>query len=172
MTPLRLLLLLFIVMPILEMWVLIEVGSLIGSMPTIGLVLLTAAVGYGLLRQQGFSTLVRGQERLQQGELPAGEIVEGLVLAVSGALLLTPGFVTDGLGFLGLIRPLRTAAVKYMLARMVGVGHASMGGAMLDDPIDGEGPRPRSSAKNKGARFRSGNTYEGEFEKEQDGTER
>ena len=99
----RILLLLFIIVPVVEMWVLIEVGSLIGALPTITLVLLTAIVGVALLRREGLSTLVRGNRKLDKGELPAQEMVEGLILAVCGALLLTPGFVTDFVGFLGLI---------------------------------------------------------------------
>ena len=87
----RYLLLLFIVMPVLEMWLLISVGSQIGALPTIGLVLLTAVVGAGLLREQGFATLWRGRQKLQEGQLPTTEIAEGFILAVSGALLLTPG---------------------------------------------------------------------------------
>ena len=89
----RILFLLFIVMPVLEMWLLITVGSQIGALATIGLVLLTAVVGAGLLREQGFATLWRGQRKLQEGQLPAQEIVEGIVLAVSGALLLPRGFL-------------------------------------------------------------------------------
>ena len=115
----RILFLLFIVMPVLEMWLLITVGSQIGAMATIGLVLLTAVVGAGLLREQGFATLWRGQRKLQEGQLPAQEIVEGIVLAVSGALLLTPGFFTDAIGFAGLIPPIRALFVRTVLSKMV-----------------------------------------------------
>lgn len=115
----RVLFLLFIAMPVLEMWLLITVGSHIGAMATIGLVLLTAVVGAGLLREQGFETLWRGQRKLQEGQLPAQEIVEGIVLAVSGALLLTPGFFTDAVGFAGLIPPLRALFVSAALRKMV-----------------------------------------------------
>ena len=115
----RILFLLFIVMPLLEMWLLITVGSQIGVIATIGLVLLTAVVGAGLLREQGFATLWRGQRKLQEGQLPALEIVEGIVLAVSGALLLTPGFFTDAIGFAGLIPPVRAFFVRTVLSKMV-----------------------------------------------------
>ena len=115
----RILFLLFIVMPVLEMWLLITVGSQIGAMATIALVLLTAVVGAGLLREQGFATLWRGQRKLQEGQLPAQEIVEGIVLAVSGALLLTPGFFTDAIGFAGLIPPIRALFVRAVLSKMV-----------------------------------------------------
>lgn len=108
----RYLLVLFIVMPIAEMWVLITIGSFIGAINTIGLVLLTALIGIYLLKEQGFETLWRGREKLQRGHLPAQEMLEGLILAVSGALLLTPGFVTDTLGFMGLIPSFRQVFVR------------------------------------------------------------
>lgn len=94
----RPLLLLFIVTPILEMWLLITVGREIGALPTIGLVFLTAIVGLAMLRRQGISTVMRAQQKMQTGEVPAREMVEGIFLAVGGALLLTPGFFTDALG--------------------------------------------------------------------------
>ena len=93
----------FIVLPILEMYILIEVGSFIGALNTIGLVLLTALLGLILLRQQGFRTLLNARNKLMQAELPAEEIVTGIFLAIGGALLLTPGFVTDFIGFMCLL---------------------------------------------------------------------
>ena len=111
----RLLFLLFIVMPILEMWVLIKVGSIIGAVPTIAMVMLTAVIGASLLKRQGLHTLTRAQNRLNSGEVPATEILEGLMLAVGGALLLTPGFFTDTIGFCCLIRPIRRRIIDHML---------------------------------------------------------
>ena len=93
----------FIVLPILEMYILIEVGGFIGALNTIGLVLLTALLGLMLLRQQGFRTLLNARNKLMQAELPTEEIVTGIFLAVGGALLLTPGFVTDFIGFMCLL---------------------------------------------------------------------
>ena len=93
----------FIVLPILEMYILIEVGSFIGAFNTIGLVLLTALLGLILLRQQGFQTLLNARNKLMQAELPTEEIVTGIFLAVGGALLLTPGFITDFIGFMCLL---------------------------------------------------------------------
>ncbi len=112
----RFLFFLFVGMPILEMWLLIEVGARIGALPTIALVALTAFIGINLLRQQGFDTLTRAQARLNAGEVPAAEILEGLCLAVGGALLLTPGFVTDAIGFCCLIAPIRKRIVARLLA--------------------------------------------------------
>lgn len=109
------LVLLFVLVPIIEMWVLIEVGSVIGALPTIGLVLLTAVIGLALLKQQGFATLLRARQKMAEGQVPAKEMVEGIFLAVGGALLLTPGFVTDTLGFFCLIPGLRHLLLSWGL---------------------------------------------------------
>ncbi|WIO73719.1 FxsA family protein [Porticoccaceae bacterium LTM1] len=127
----RALLLLFIVMPIVEMWLLIEVGGVIGAAPTIGLVLLTAAIGFAMLRKQGFDTLSRSNLKMQRGELPAQEMVEGLMLAVSGALLLTPGFVTDAIGFAGLTPAFRRWLFKKLSTRMTVTSHTSWQGGQV-----------------------------------------
>jgi len=93
-------LLLFITVPLIEMVVLIKVGQQIGALPTIALVILTAVIGIALLKRQGIAMLNRANWKLNQGQIPAREMAEGIVLAVGGALLLTPGFVTDALGFI------------------------------------------------------------------------
>ncbi|MCP3906715.1 MAG: FxsA family protein [Oceanicoccus sp.] len=111
----RLFLLLFITIPIIEMWVLIEVGSEIGALNTIFLVFLTAAIGLALLRQQGMNTLLRVNQQMEQGQLPAGDILEGVMLAVGGALLLTPGFITDAIGFACLLPFSRKLLVALLL---------------------------------------------------------
>ncbi len=139
----RYLVLLFVLMPVAEMWLLITVGSQIGALPTIGLVLLTAVVGAGLLREQGFATLWKGRQKLQGGELPTTEIAEGLILAVSGALLLTPGFVTDLIGFAGLIPPIRvlvaTRIMKNMLVMGAQSGGFQTGRGPSNSPPNGDG---------------------------------
>ena len=109
----RVLLILFIVIPIVEMWLLIEVGSHIGAFNTIGLVLLTAFIGVILLRRQGVSTLLRARQRLNQGQVPAREMVDGLFLGIAGALLLTPGFFTDAIGFICLVPGARTLVISF-----------------------------------------------------------
>ena len=115
----RYLFLIFVITPVLEMWLLISVGNYLGALPTIGLVLLTAFIGINLLRAQGFETLWRGRRKFDEGQLPAQEIAEGIILAVSGALLLTPGFATDLIGFFGLIPPIRQLIARLILSRMV-----------------------------------------------------
>ena len=121
----RFLLLLFIAMPIIEMWLLISVGAEIGALATIGLVLATALIGAGLLRHQGLQTLWSVQRKLAEGQMPAREIFSGIILAVSGALLLTPGFVTDALGFAALVPGLRDQLAVLIMRKMV-VGGVSM----------------------------------------------
>ncbi len=105
----RWILLLFTAVPITEMYLLITVGGYIGGGLTILCVMLTAVIGVSLLRWQGTATLQRGMSRVGQGQLPGQEIAEGMMLAVAGALLLTPGFVTDSFGFLLLVPPVRQA---------------------------------------------------------------
>jgi len=108
-------LLVFFLTPIAEMYLLIEVAGYIDAWPTIGLVMLTAVIGVALLKRQGLSTLTRGMNRLDAGEVPAMEMAEGLLLAIAGALLITPGFITDGVGFTLLFPPARMAIATRML---------------------------------------------------------
>ncbi|MFD1215012.1 FxsA family protein [Microbulbifer celer] len=146
----RPLLILFIALPILEMWVLISVGQEIGALPTIGLVLLTAVVGLALLRRQSLSTVTRAQQKMQAGEMPAREMAEGIFLAVGGALLLTPGFITDAIGFVCLIPGLRQLVLGKLLSHVV----------ILTPGKPGRGPSAGP------ARDRSGNIIEGDYQRE------
>jgi UPF0716 protein FxsA len=111
----KLLFILFLLVPLVEIFFLIQVGQVIGAGWTIFLVVATAVIGAFLLRLQGFQTLHRAQRTMQQGQLPATEMLEGLCLLVSGALLLTPGFVTDTMGFLLLMPPVRQLMIAQML---------------------------------------------------------
>jgi len=110
------LLIAFIAVPLIEIGVFIQVGGLIGLWPTLAVVVLTAVIGTGLLRQQGLATLARARSHMDQGVLPARELFDGLCLLFAGALLLTPGFVTDAVGFLLFVPPLRDA-LRVTLAR-------------------------------------------------------
>lgn len=107
----------FLVVPLLEVWLLVTVGGFIGVGWTIFLVVLTAVIGAALVRAQGMSTLARSQELLRRGELPAAELLEGVTLLVAGALLLTPGFFTDAIGFLLLVPPLRRRIIRSWVLR-------------------------------------------------------
>lgn len=107
--------LIFLIVPIVEMLLLFEVAEHIGSLTTVGLVVLTAVIGIQVLKHQGLSTITRAQRRLESGELPGEEVLEGVFLAVGGAFLLTPGFITDTLGFIFLIGPSRRLLVRWLI---------------------------------------------------------
>ena len=104
-----------LIIPFAEIYLLLEVGSVIGAFPTIFLVVFTAALGAWLLRQQGFSTFRRFQESLSQGIIPAYEMIEGPIILLGGALLLTPGFITDVIGFACLVPSLRRKIAQYVI---------------------------------------------------------
>ncbi len=127
------LLFLFIAVPVIEIALFIQVGGVLGVWPTIALVLLTAIVGASLVRSQGLQTLLTVQQRLAQGQLPAQQILEGVMLAVAGVLLLTPGFFTDILGMLVLLPAPRAYFAKQLMSRVV-VGNIHASGASLSSP--------------------------------------
>ena len=108
---------LFIVVPLVELYLIIEVGGVIGALWTVLLVVLTAVIGVSLLRIQGFNTLNRARQNMERGTMPAMEMMEGMVLAIGGALLITPGFLTDTLGFMCLIPATRRAMIGYLMRR-------------------------------------------------------
>lgn len=111
-----LLLLLFLVVPIAELYVIIQVGQAIGPLPTVAILLLDSIVGAWLLRQQGRIAWRRFNDALQAGRPPARETIDGGLVLMGGAFLLTPGFLSDLLGLALLLPPTR-AIVRRMLAR-------------------------------------------------------
>jgi UPF0716 protein FxsA len=123
----RFLFLLFLIVPLIEIYFLIQVGEVIGAGWTIFLVVATAVIGAGLLRMQGLSTMQRAQLTLAQGQVPALAMMEGLALLISGGMLLTPGFFTDASGFLLLIPPVRQALIKRMMANGQFSAHSRTG---------------------------------------------
>jgi UPF0716 protein FxsA len=166
----RVLLMLFVLVPIIEMWVLIEVGSKIGALPTIGLVLLTACIGLALLRKQGAGALARAQEKLRAQQMPVREMADGLFFAVGGALLLTPGFVTDAIGFACLtpgVRTLLMSAIAKQLfsnGRMSGFSSNMNAGSKSqnDDFFDAQANPPEVS------KTKPNNIIDGDFERDKD----
>ncbi len=102
---------LFTIVPVIEVYLLIKVGSLIGAVPTVALLLAISMVGAWLVRHQGFELMRRIQSELAQGRLPAAELLDGAMVLVGGVLLLTPGFFTDFLGLFFLI-PATRAIIK------------------------------------------------------------
>ena len=111
--------------PIAEIMAFIEVGGYLGLWPTIGVVILTAIIGTGLLKWQGLATLYSAQESLLQNRFPLDEVFDGLCLILAGALLLTPGFITDVVGLLLFVLPLRVMLRRLMARHIVTHGHIS-----------------------------------------------
>ncbi len=117
MNPAVIFLMLFVGIPVIELYFMIEVGSVIGAFSTVSLVVFTAALGGLLVRLQGFTTMMRVREMAARGEVPAVEMLEGVVLLVAGFSLLLPGFFTDAIGFLALVPPLRRGMILWFLQR-------------------------------------------------------
>ena len=107
----------FVVVTLAEIYVLVSVGQAIGGLSTVLLVIITAFIGSSLLRQQGWSTMAKAQQSMAEGRTPAMEMLEGVVILVSGILLLTPGFLTDGLGLLGLMPWSRHYFINHFLEK-------------------------------------------------------
>jgi UPF0716 protein FxsA len=128
----------FLLIPVIEIYLLIQVGQVIGAGWTVLMVVLTAVIGVWLLKIQGLSTLTRAQQRLQENQLPAREILEGMALVVAGAFLLTPGFFTDGIGFLLLFPPTRIWLASLLASRMV------VSSSLHGQPMHGQ-PRQRDN---------------------------
>lgn len=106
--------LLFTIIPIVELILLIKVGSLIGTLNTIAVVILTAVIGAYMVKLEGLSVMYRIQMNLNEGEFPAEELINGLMILVAGALLLTPGFFTDVIGFLMVFPASRNGIKKFL----------------------------------------------------------
>ncbi len=117
MNPLFLFLLMFVGIPLFELYWLIEVGSYLGAIPTVFLTVFTAVLGGMLVRMQGLATAMRVQKSMAMGEMPAIEMLEGVVLLACGFFLLLPGFFTDILGFLALVPVIRRWMVVTFLKR-------------------------------------------------------
>jgi len=169
----QILFLLFIVVPIIEIAVLMQVGELIGGWPTVGLVVLSAWIGAYFVKQQGLSTVQNLQLKMAQGEMPSNEIVAGLLLLVSGVLLVTPGFVTDVFGLSLLIPQVRLALVNSVKKQLVSSNNVQFHmhgqqpfGQQQQNPFEQhqQNPFEQSDAPK---RDNQGTTLEGEFERKE-----
>ncbi len=110
---------LFVAVPIIEIVGFIQIGSLIGIWPTIGIVILTAIAGSILLRHQGMAALFQAQSKLARGTIPFDQVIDGICLGFAGALLLTPGFFTDFFGFLLFIPPFRRSLAWFVYDKVI-----------------------------------------------------
>ena len=151
--------LLFAILPIVEIAILINVGEQIGGWYTVAIVILTAFAGAHLVRQQGLSTLMHAQQKMQAGTMPELEMAEGLLLVIAGVLLVTPGFITDGIGFLlslPMTRPIiAKGLLKHLALRMVNTSfnggfsqHSFHSRDQSEDIIEGEFERKNQPEKN------------------------
>lgn len=158
-----LLFLLFLCIPLGEIAIFIKVGDWIGLWPTIATVILTALIGTALIRQQGLATLMEAQRKMARNEVPVAEMLHGFFLVIGGILLLIPGFLTDGIGFLLLIPAVRHSLAARAVQRM----------RPLNPDFDADGPDrftysgdggPDENAHPSGRRSGKGMIIEGEAE--------
>ena len=156
----QILLIAFLAIPILEIYLLFQVGGIIGAGWTILIVIGTAVLGASLLRQQGLATWTRLNQSIAQGQLPPTVLVEGILLLLSGAFLLTPGFFTDGVGFLFLMPPVRKMLAAYLLRRGMFMASSSMHASSFTNTTSSQA-RPES-------RPQQNNVIEGEYEERND----
>jgi UPF0716 protein FxsA len=150
-----LLVVLFIVVPLVELYVIIQIGQAIGLIPTLFLLVLDSLVGAALLRSQGRAAWIRFNRALAEGHVPAKEVLDGVLIVFGAALLLTPGFLTDIVGLVLLIPP--TRAIVRGLMRRVAAGRLAMGprAAMwgygrVRDRRAGRGPAPSPPPRSPG----------------------
>ncbi|MBC8242093.1 MAG: FxsA family protein [Alphaproteobacteria bacterium] len=151
------LLLIMIAVPIGEIAVFIEAGDLFGLWPTLGAVILTAVIGTAFLRVQGLGVLRRVQDSLARGDMPVSEMFDGLCLLVAGVLLLTPGFITDSVGFALLIAPFRRTMAAQIAAHLLRSGKAAAWPTRGAGGMGGQRPSGGGAAQH-------GTVIDGEFE--------
>jgi len=132
------LLLAFLIVPLVEIYLVIQVGAAIGFWPTVGLLILDSVVGAWLVRREGLSVLRRATQRMAERQVPGNELVDGFLIAGAGALLLTPGFLTDGIGVLFLLPPTRALIRKVLIARFS--PNVVVGGVGFDASSFSRGP--------------------------------
>ena len=114
----------FTIIPVVEIYLLIQIGTIFGALTSIALVIVTGFLGAYLARIQGLQTLFRIQKSLHEGQMPSSELLDALLIGIAGLVLLTPGFLTDAFGFLLLIPNTRTA-IKQWLHRQIEVRYTS-----------------------------------------------
>jgi len=171
----RFLFLLFIIVPIIEIMVLMNVGAWLGAWPTIAIVIITAWLGARNVKQQGIATLNSVQTKMAQGEMPSDEIVAGVLLLVAGVLLVTPGFVTDFFGLSLLVPQVRKALIKSVQGHLVN-SKSSAGFTYQSDIHNHQDPFNQSPFQdsfkdslneNEKSLHHRGETLEGEFKRKE-----
>ena len=135
------LLLLFTVVPLVELWLLVRIGEVVGLGFTLALVIVTGFVGAALARREGLRCWLAAQEKINRGELPTDSLLDGLMILLAGAVLITPGVLTDLFGFALLMPPVRGTLRRWLARRIraqIVVTHPEGGhaGASRDEVID------------------------------------
>ena len=154
--------LIFIIVPIIEITLFVQIGGAIGLGWTLLVILATAMLGARAIRRQGIDALARAQAQMANGKPPVGEIVHGVLILMAGILLLTPGFMTDALGMLVLLPAPRAAMAKYLMSKMT---VQSVGGGFQCGFGSGnfqQGPFDQDPFNQQP---KDGNTFEGEYER-------
>lgn len=154
--PFFILVFLFILMPIMEISLLIRVAGQIGILNTVAFALFTAVLGAYLVKQQGMATLAKLQEEANAGRVPARQIVEGVALLVAGAVLLTPGFITDAFGFALLIPPVRIALINLVAQKVFANGQVVYSYTSYADTSN-------QNTRQAGSRSVNGTVIDGEY---------
>ncbi len=156
----------FVAVPLLELALLIKLGQWIGFWPTLGIVVATAVLGTSILHRQGFAAFRRGMENLAAGTAPVEPVLDGALLMVAGALLLTPGLITDCAGLLLLIPPLRRAIGSWGLKRLLAAGTIHVATNQHGGRASmGDGPKPGRGQPGWRAATEDGPVIDGEFER-------
>jgi UPF0716 protein FxsA len=147
-----LLLAVFLVVPLIEVFLFIEIGGAIGALWTVLLCVATAVAGAALVRHQGQSVMASAQQALRENRMPATEAFDGICILLAGLMLLTPGFFTDAVGFALLIPPLRHALRRYLARHVRQVDlqmRAGPGGRVVDGEweVVNDPPRPANDSR-------------------------
>jgi len=156
--------LLFFIIPLIEIYFLVQVGEEIGAGMTILLVIITAIIGVTLLRQQGLRTLMKANQAMQAGKMPAQEMFDGFILAAVGILLVTPGFFTDGIGFILLVPSIRKALMHSLLKNMTVQTHSHFRSAGFSQRPSSDHPPHHQGDIEQDSKGK--HTIEGDFKRE------
>lgn len=154
-------LLLFIAVPLIELMLLIKVGEIIGVLPTILLVIATAVIGVSLLKRQGLAALTKARTTLEAGEFPVESVVDGACLLVAGAFLLTPGLLTDTVGFALLVPAFRRQIAHWLFDKLSGAANINVTTFGPDGPAH---PHGRSEPREPGRTGAGPTVIDGEYE--------
>lgn len=148
---LRFLFLAFLIVPIIEIGIFIVLGQTIGLWPTLAGIVVTALIGSAVIRSQGISLINEIRQMTSRGQLPARQIADGFMLAISGALLMTPGYFTDLIGFLLLVPAFRLAIFDFLKTRIGAVGGFSMGQSFSSGGFSQDNTNSNSWDRTRGA---------------------